>query len=159
VQFLAAHRNLYFKYTNKGLVYGGGFRQGSATDPMWNMSYIVQQSVRQNQPVIGISINYRLSFFGFPNGQAALDAGISNLGLKDQRIAFQWVQENIGAFGGDPSKVTIWGESAGSDSIAYQLVANGGQGGSNLFRGAIMASGFLTGTTLTSVGKHNQAST
>lgn len=88
-------------------IYGGGYRQGASADPMWNMSYIVQTSVENEQPIIGVSINYRLSFLGFPSGQDVMDAGAANLGLKDQRMAFEWVQENIGAFGGDPSKVTI----------------------------------------------------
>ena len=74
---------------------------------MWNMSYIVQTSVENGQPIIGVSINYRLSFLGFPSGKEVMEAGAANLGLKDQRIAFQWVQENIAAFGGDPKKVTI----------------------------------------------------
>ncbi len=89
-------------------MYGGGWRQGSSADPMWNMSYIVAQSVAQSQPVIAVSINYRLSFLGFPGGQDAVDAGVTNLGLKDQRASFRWVKENIEAFGGDPSKLTIW---------------------------------------------------
>jgi carboxylesterase type B len=74
---------------------------------MWNMSYIVQTSVENGQPIIGVSINYRLSFLGFPSGTEALAAGVTNLGLKDQRIAMEWIQENIQAFGGDPQKVTI----------------------------------------------------
>ena len=89
-------------------MYGGGFRQGSSADPMWNMSYIVAQSVAQGQPVIGISINYRISFLGFPSSQEILDAGVANLGIKDQRESLQWVKENIASFGGDSSKVTIW---------------------------------------------------
>ena len=88
-------------------IYGGGWSQGSSADPMWNMSYIVQTSIDNGQPIIGVSINYRLSFLGFPSGKEALAAGVTNLGLKDQRIAMQWVQENIQAFGGDPQKVTI----------------------------------------------------
>ena len=71
------------------------------------MSYIVQTSVENGQPIIGVSINYRLSFLGFPSGKEPLEAGATNLGLKDQRIALEWIQENIRAFGGDPGKVTI----------------------------------------------------
>ena len=71
------------------------------------MSYIVQTSVENGQPIIGVSINYRLSFLGFPSGKEPMDAGATNLGLKDQRIALEWIQENIRAFGGDPGKVTI----------------------------------------------------
>ena len=89
-------------------MYGGGWRQGSSADPMWNMSYIVAQSVAQKQPIIGVSVNYRLSFLGFPSSQEVLDAGVANLGVKDQRASFRWIKENIAAFGGDPSKLTIW---------------------------------------------------
>jgi carboxylesterase type B len=74
---------------------------------MWNMSYNVQTSVENGQPITGVSINYRLSFLGFPSGKEPLAAGVTNLGLKDQRIALEWVQENIQAFGGDPRKVAI----------------------------------------------------
>ena len=126
-------------------MYGGGYRQGSSADPMWNLSYIVQTSVENKQPMIAVSINYRLSFLGFPGGNETLAAGVTNLGLKDQRIAMRWVQENIGAFGGDPRKVTIWGESAGSYSASYHLIAYGGIGGENLFRSAILVSGFESG--------------
>lgn len=88
-------------------IYGGGFRQGASADPMWNMSYIVKTSVENDQPIIGVSINYRLSFLGWPSGKEPMEAGVTNLGLKDQRIALEWIQENIYAFGGDPQKVTI----------------------------------------------------
>lgn len=132
-------------------IYGGGFSQGSNADPNWNMSYIVQRSVEEGTPVIAVSINYRLSFLGFPGGQEALDAGVTNLGLKDQRQALMWVQENIAAFGGDPRKVTIWGESAGAMSVTTQLVAYGGKGGTDLFRGGILASGFASGTGIGTV--------
>lgn len=129
-------------------LYGGGLHQGSSADPMWNLSYIVQRSVMEEQPLIAVSINYRLSFLGFPGGQEALDAGVTNLGLKDQRLALAWIQENIVAFGGDPSRVTIWGESAGGNSVVQQLIAYGGHGGTELFSGAIAISGFATGAAL-----------
>ena len=85
-------------------IYGGGLHQGSSADPMWNLSYIVQRSVKEEQPLIAVSINYRLSFLGFPGGREAINAGATNLGLKDQRLALAWIQENIVAFGGDPSR-------------------------------------------------------
>jgi len=88
-----------------------------------------------------VNLNYRLSFLGFPGGKQAMAAGVTNLGLKDQRVALRWTQENIPAFGGDPRKVTLWGQSAGALSIGDQIIAYGGRGAEELFRGAILVSG------------------
>ncbi|KAI1852942.1 hypothetical protein JX265_012970 [Neoarthrinium moseri] len=82
----------------------------------------------------------RLSLFGFLASQEITDAGVSNLGQKDQRAAMQWVQKYIDKFGGDPSKVTLFGESAGALSIGAHLVLNDGDN-EGLFRAAIMLSG------------------
>jgi acetylcholinesterase len=71
---------------------------------------------------VQVSFNYRLGPLGFPQGVEAEKKGILNLGLKDQLAAFDWVQKNIGAFGGDPKKVTIFGESAGAISIAIHML-------------------------------------
>lgn len=60
---------------------------------------------------IFVSINYRVAALGFLNSPELAKEGNQNMGLFDQRLAMHWVQENIASFGGDPSKVTIWGES------------------------------------------------
>ncbi|KAL0635255.1 hypothetical protein Q9L58_005821 [Maublancomyces gigas] len=91
-------------------IYGGGWQQGQTADPRYNMSYIIQQSVEMGKPVIGVSLNYRTGGFGFLFGKDIMNSGNTNLGLRDQRLALEWIQQNIKAFGGDPRKVTVWGE-------------------------------------------------
>lgn len=59
----------------------------------------------QGTPILFVSINYRLGPLGFPLGPEAVERGALNLGLHDQRVAFQWVKDNIASFGGDPCKV------------------------------------------------------
>lgn len=87
-----------------------------------------------------MTINYRLSAWGFLSSSQLYGSGNTNLGLRDQRLALQWIRENIAAFGGDPDKVTIWGESAGAMSVGYHLTAYGGRD-DKLFRAGIMQSG------------------
>jgi acetylcholinesterase len=119
-------------------IYGGGFEGGSTTS--YDGSVIVNRSIALNEPVIYVSMNYRLSAFGFLASQEVKDAGVGNLGLQDQRMALRWVQKYIHSFGGDPSKVTIWGESAGSISVSIQMLVNDGDT-EGLFRAAFMESG------------------
>ncbi|PLB53376.1 cholinesterase [Aspergillus steynii IBT 23096] len=121
-------------------IHGGGFYQGSGADQRYNMSAIVSNSYEIGKPFIAVTLNYRLSAWGFLSSSEVAGSGNTNLGLRDQRLALQWIRENIQAFGGDPDKVTIWGESAGAMSVGYQLTAYGGRNDS-LFRGAIMQSG------------------
>lgn len=122
-------------------IYGGGFYVGDIQSYPGN--FFVERSTKIGKPVIYVAMNYRLGLYGFPPGQAAADAGAINLGLKDQRLALEWVQKNIGYFGGDPNKVTIFGESAGAMSVAHQSLYNGGNIG-GVFRGMILESGSAT---------------
>ena len=101
--------------------------------------------VRRRQPrrggVVVVTINYRLGAFGFLHLEGLGGerfAGAANAGLLDQALALQWVADNIGAFGGDPSQVTIFGESAGGMSVGCQLALPASKG---LFRTAIPQSG------------------
>ncbi|KAI1360513.1 alpha/beta-hydrolase [Xylaria arbuscula] len=137
-------------------VYGGGLYAGSTADPQYNLSGIVQVSQDLGQPVIAVSMNYRLGQWGFLQTAQLLAEGSSNAGLLDQRLAFHWIQENIAAFGGDPEKVVLWGESAGAQSIAYHLFAYGGRD-DKLFRGAILESGGPTGAQVESLSWYNTA--
>ncbi|KAI0351861.1 alpha/beta-hydrolase [Trametes cingulata] len=123
------------------LIYGGGFVTGSTA--LYRADALVRRSVAFNEPVIVVAMNYRLggmSTLGFLGGKEVKEAGIGNLGLQDQRLALKWIQKYVSAFGGDPQKVTIWGESAGSVSVSSHMITNGGNT-EGLFRGAIMHSG------------------
>ncbi|KAG8165356.1 hypothetical protein KVR01_005631 [Diaporthe batatas] len=122
-------------------IHGGGLYMGGSQDRRYNLSFIVQNSVDLGTPMIGVSINYRVSAFGFLAGSEVLEAGIANNGFRDQRLALQWINENIGSFGGDKTKVTIWGESSGAESVSAQVFAYNGRD-DGLFRAAIGQSGF-----------------
>ncbi|KAH8999622.1 carotenoid ester lipase precursor [Lactarius hatsudake] len=122
-------------------IYGGGFEVGSSA--LYDGGVIVNRSMALKEPVVYVSINYRLSAFGFLASQEVKDAGVGNLGLHDQRMALRWIQKYIHEFGGDSSKVTIWGQSAGSISVSLQMLANGGNT-EGLFRAAFMQSGSPT---------------
>ena len=129
-------------YTHKWL----GFNAGGSADPRYNTSYMVRDSVSVGKPTITVSINYRLGALGFLASKELAAQGGSNAGLFDQRLALRWVQENIAAFSGDPTQVTIWGESAGAWSVAYHLIGFDGNN-DGLFRAGIMQSGSITGYT------------
>ncbi|XP_053385646.1 bile salt-activated lipase-like [Mercenaria mercenaria] len=86
--------------------------------------------------VIVVTLNYRLGVLGFFSTHDPKAKG--NYGLWDQHIAIRWVYENIAAFGGDVTNITIFGESAGSRSVIYQMLYPGNKG---LFKRAIAESG------------------
>ncbi|KAK7723915.1 hypothetical protein SLS64_000246 [Diaporthe eres] len=112
----------------------------------WIFGDLLDQAISQDQPYIFVAVNYRVAGFGFMPGKEILADGSSNLGLLDQRLALEWVADNIEAFGGDPTKVTLWGESAGAISVFDQMALYGGDNtynGKPLFRGAIMDSGSI----------------
>ena len=110
-------------------IHGGGYSDGSST--IYPMSKLVSRS---NGTAIVVTLNYRLNVFGYLfTGQTP-----SNIGMLDQRLALQWVNENIQAFGGDPTKVTIFGESAGGNSVCFHLATKESM---PYYRGAIIESG------------------
>lgn len=125
-------------------IYGGGFEFGATSQ--YEATPLVLDAIATGMPIIFVAVNYRLGGFGFMPGKEVLADGASNLGLLDQRLGLQWVADNIEAFGGDPTKVTIWGESAGSISVMDQMALYDGNNtykGKPLFRGAIMDSGSI----------------
>lgn len=102
-------------------IHGGGYDQGNSQS---NPGYmLVNQSMGD---MIYVSIQYRLAAFGFLSSWEIRENGVANAGLLDQRAALGWVQRNIRAFGGDPSKVTIIGGSAGGGSVMTQMIMYGG---------------------------------
>ncbi|KAL5339950.1 cholinesterase [Aspergillus crustosus] len=110
-------------------IYGGGFSIGSANSPVYDGSILADEN-----DVVVVSFNYRLNVFGFSGapGQPA------NVGLLDQRLALEWTRDNIERFGGDPSRITVFGQSAGGmstdllafsypeDPIAHALISHSG---------------------------------
>lgn len=121
-------------------IHGGGNINGQSL--YYNGTALTQFAASIDQPVIYVSINYRLGGFGFLTSPDFVAAGLSNLGLKDQYLALQWVHENIESFGGDPAKVMIFGESAGAWDCWAQLHHAYTQDEANkYFRGMVTQSG------------------
>ncbi|MGZ3754350.1 MAG: carboxylesterase/lipase family protein [Mucilaginibacter sp.] len=116
--------------------YGGGFNAGDGSEYRYDGESMAKRGV------VSVTVNYRLGVFGFlaHPGLTAESAHHSsgNYGLLDQHAALLWVQKNIAAFGGDPKRVTIGGESAGSMSVSAQVASPLSKG---LFAGAIAESG------------------
>ena len=115
---------------------GGGLMAGSGSEPRYDGSSIAKEGV------IGVTANYREGVFGFfahPDLTAASDyKGSGNYGFLDQVAAIKWVKENIAAFGGNPDKITIVGESAGSFSVSLLMCSPLSK---NLIAGAMLSSG------------------
>ncbi len=123
--------------------YGGGYVAGDASEPRYDGEKMAQQGI------VVVTCNYRLNVFGFLahpelSKETAYKAS-GNYGLLDQVAALKWVQKNIAAFGGDPKKVTIAGESAGSISVSYLMASPLSK---NLIAGAIGESGAGINPTL-----------
>ncbi|KAG7139146.1 Acetylcholinesterase like protein [Verticillium longisporum] len=92
-------------------IYGGSLKFGNAGQPAYDGSFFAAY-----EDVIVVAANYRTNAFGFSNSPE-IDVGDNNVGFMDQRRSLDWVQRNIRAFGGDPEKVTIFGESSGASSV------------------------------------------
>ncbi|MRW90492.1 carboxylesterase family protein [Duganella sp. FT80W] len=120
--------------------YGGGFQAGDGSEYRYDGESLAAKGI------VTLTVNYRLNIFGFlahPELTKESPAHASgNYGLMDQAAALQWVKQNIAAFGGDPARVTIAGESAGSFSVSAQMINPHAKG---LIAGAIGESGSLLG--------------
>ncbi|KAF3766896.1 hypothetical protein M406DRAFT_228286, partial [Cryphonectria parasitica EP155] len=119
-------------------IYGGGFYQGAARDPEFNQSWIVQTSQEIGLPVIVITLNSRLSAWGYMNSEQAIRQGVANLGLRDVWKHLEWLHENIRGFGGDPSRITVMGQSSGGLTVEMLAMAYSGQ--HSLFNNGITSS-------------------
>jgi para-nitrobenzyl esterase len=133
-------------------IHGGGNVNGSASEPVPYLNsehFYSGEQLSAKTGVVVVSLNYRLGVFGFfaHAGLTDEDAPLGNQGLWDQQFALSWVKRNIAAFGGDPSQVTIFGESAGSQDVCLHVASPKTRG---LFARAISESGGCTtfGVTL-----------
>ncbi|ORY66514.1 Alpha/Beta hydrolase protein [Pseudomassariella vexata] len=124
-------------------IHGGSYQAGTSALDYYNLTYLVQRSVEVGKPIIAASINYRKGGWGMMYSREIQGSGNANLALRDMRKGLAWVQENIEAFGGDTSRVTIWGESAGSFAVGQLLLTYGGRT-DGLFHRSIQESGSAT---------------
>lgn len=107
-------------------VIGGGFTAGSKTS-FGSPDTLLDRAAQNSDSVVYVALNYRLAAFGFLAGASfEKEGGLLNAGLFDQRMALQWIQDNIHHFGGDKRQVTVFGESGGGGSIMHHITAGGG---------------------------------
>ena len=118
-------------------IHGGAYINGESNEDRLNGTSLVEDI----GDVVVVTINYRLNIFGFLGSDelmARSNGSTGNYGIQDQRFAMQWVQANIAAFRGNPSNITIFGESAGAGSVSVHVMSPFTEG---LFQQAIMESG------------------
>ena len=118
-------------------IHGGGYGAGGGG---FDFTPII--GTNDNTFVV-VSIQYRLGAFGFLSSDEVYRMGTPNAGILDQQLALQWVQQYIHLFGGDNTRVTIFGESAGAGSVMLHDIAYGGTLGTTLFRNSITSSPYL----------------
>ncbi|RVD80116.1 uncharacterized protein DFL_008023 [Arthrobotrys flagrans] len=128
-------------------IHGGYWVVGGNSWPQYDLQNLVDLSVKQEKPVIGVAFNYRLGILGLLASKELNNTG--NYGLKDQVLGFQWLQRHIEGFGGDPNDITAFGESAGAMLLSALL-----QLSTPLFTRALVMSG--SATLRPSKGEHQQ---
>ncbi|KAF8151883.1 sterol esterase [Mycena galopus ATCC 62051] len=136
--YVPAAANLQSKLPVMVWIFGGGFETGSSAD--LDMRPTVERSILLGEPIIIVVPNYRLNAFGFLAGKEVGDAGLTNLGFRDQKFALEWVQKHISMFFGDPDRVVLGGWSSGAISTGLHMVSDA-TSSLSLFRGAFMVSG------------------
>jgi para-nitrobenzyl esterase len=122
-------------------IFGGGFQNGDGSEPRYDGESMARRGM------VAVTVNYRTNIFGFFSHpeltRESPQRASGNYGLLDQAAALRWVRQNIAAFGGDPMRVTIAGESAGSLSVSALMASPLSR---NLIAGAIGESGALIST-------------
>jgi para-nitrobenzyl esterase len=120
--------------------YGGGFVAGDGSEPRYDGASMAEKGI------VAVTVNYRLGVFGLlahkELSKESENGSSGNYGLMDQALALKWVYDNIAAFGGDPKKITIAGESAGSISVSALMASPLSK---NFIAGAIGESGSILG--------------
>jgi para-nitrobenzyl esterase len=135
--YFTTSRDMYFPVIV--WIVGGGMASADASNP----TYTGRLFVSERESVVYVTFSYRVAAYGFYSNfalksESQAGKGYGNYGIEDQRAVLQWVRANIAAFGGDPFRVTIQGESAGAHSVCYHLVSPPSLG---LFQAAILESG------------------
>ncbi|UZP38529.1 hypothetical protein NXS19_006345 [Fusarium pseudograminearum] len=120
-------------------IHGGAFFSGS-----WASFDGAAFAASSKEPIVVVNFHYRVNSLGFLPSKLFKDEGLSNLGIRDQRLLFEFVQKHIGAFGGDKNAVTIGGRSAGGHSVGIHYFHNYGKDNKALFAQAIHQSGSVT---------------
>ena len=132
-------------------IHGGGMATGAGSEDRYN-----GQALAINQNVIVVTLNYRLGFLGLLSLTGLTDeAGHSgNYSFLDQNMALQWINKNIESFGGDPERVTLFGESAGANSTCFHMASPLSR---DLFKNAILQSQGLYGSCVNTIQTQQQA--
>ncbi|KAK5174556.1 uncharacterized protein LTR77_001637 [Saxophila tyrrhenica] len=107
-------------------IHGGSFLTGNKDGILAQLGGMQLHAIDNGHPIMNVELNYRLGVFGFAQTGALLAEGSTNAGIRDQRAALEWVRDNIAAFGGDPDKITIHGQSSGGLAVGMQIMAYGG---------------------------------
>ena len=132
--------------------FGGGLQAGDGSEPRYDGESMAKRGI------VAVTISYRLTVFGFMAHPELTEEAVShasgNYGFMDQVAALKWVQANIAAFGGDPKRVTLAGQSAGSRSVSVHIISPLSK---NLFAGGIMESGTIIGSDVPSLAEGEAA--
>eukprot|EP01064_Diplonema_japonicum_P033680 TRINITY_DN6714_c0_g4_i1.p1 TRINITY_DN6714_c0_g4~~TRINITY_DN6714_c0_g4_i1.p1 ORF type:complete len:541 (+),score=91.18 TRINITY_DN6714_c0_g4_i1:551-2173(+) len=133
-------------------IHGGSFTAGSGSGNDWPTNPLYQGSTIGTADLTGavlVTFNYRIGVFGFLGGKRVAkstpDGSSGNFGIQDQLLVLKWVKLNAGHFGGDPEKVTVFGESSGASCVGALLVMNSSRG---LFHNAGLESGSYDNATI-----------